>query len=127
MSIEESAGSATGKVAVLELTGDGLEAPEHIVGEVGVVTVEKPHLTMEIEFVEPVREIEPELTAFPPTGKNSPDSSVPEGHLRIDGVLYEIKDARDLSECPHCGSDKVAAVDDPPKCYGCDTTLEAEA
>ncbi|QCC57252.1 hypothetical protein [Natrinema thermotolerans] len=107
----------------LSLTDDGLEAPDSLVGRTGQVTVEKPEITMTMTFSgEGVREYEPELAAFPTTDKE-PDN-VPEEHIRIDGTLYRIVDDRALNECPHCGSDKVAACDVPPKCYGCDTVLK---
>lgn len=113
-------------IPTLSLTDDGLEAPTGLVGRTGQVTVEKPEITMTMTFSgDGIREFEPELAAFPTTDKDP--ANVPEEHIRIDGTLYRIVDDRDLNECPHCGSDKVAACDDPPKCYGCDTTLEVPA
>lgn len=107
----------------LRLTDDGLEAPEHLVGRTGQIKVEKPDITMTLSYTgDGVRKVDPELVTFPPTGADSTD--VPEGHVRIQGTLYRIRDDRDLSECPHCGSDKVSACDDPSKCYTCDTVLE---
>lgn len=118
-------GTTTSDRERLVLTDDGVRTPDRLVGRTGVVTVEKPNLTMEITFSGDVREVEPELLSFPPTGEDHRGFAIPEGHVRINGWLYEVVDERELNECPHCGSDKVAAHDDPPKCYGCDRMLDA--
>lgn len=111
----------------LVLTDDGPVTPDHLVGRTGLVTVEKPNLTMEITFTGNVREVEPELLTIPPTGEKYRGYSIPEGHVKIEGRLYEVVDERDLDECPHCGSDKVSAHADPPKCYTCETSLEGDS
>ena len=109
----------------LRLTDEGVDTPTRLVGRTGKITVEKPNLRMDITFKGKVREIEPELLTFPTTGEKYRGFDIPERHVRIEGRLYEIVDERDLNECPHCGSDKVAAHDEPPKCYACDRTLQA--
>jgi len=108
------------------LTDDGVEAPKHVVGRTGVVTVETPSIQMDITFAEPCREIEPELFTFPPTGEDQQGYDIPEGHVKIGGRLYEVIDGRDLDECPHCGSDKVAACDTPQRCYSCEQVIDDE-
>lgn len=108
----------------LALTDDGVEVPDYLVGRTGVVTVEKPHLQMDITYVgDGVAKYDKELVTFPTTGKTG-NPRIPEGHVRIDGTLYEIVDERTFSECPKCGSDKVSSCDDPVICYGCDTELD---
>jgi len=108
----------------LVLTDGGVKTPESLVGRTGEVTVEKPNLQMDITFSGEIREVEPELLTFPPTGEKYRGYDIPEGHVRIEGRLYEVVDERDLNECPHCGSDKIAAHDDPAKCYGCDRYVD---
>ena len=123
---ELSTESVSRDVPQLALTDEGLEAPEHLVGATGVITVEKPHLQMDITYVgDGVSEYDDHLTAFPTTGKTGYD--IPEGHIRIQGTLYEIVDERILNECPECGSDKIPAGSDDPKCYNCDKKLEHPA
>lgn len=116
--------AATEQPATLRLLDEGLEMPDHLVGKQGVVELEKPDITMEATFDGPIPEIST-ATVFPTTGKSSP--SVPDGHIRIDGDLYEIIDERELNECPHCGSDKVDATGDPPRCYTCDEYISEVA
>jgi len=108
----------------LRLTDDGLEVPEGLVGYTGAVEVVKPNISKTVYYSEPgVAEIDREMVVFPTTG-NAQRTGVPPGYVRIQGDLYEIVDDRDLDECPHCESEKVAACDTPVFCYGCDTTLE---
>ncbi len=112
----------------LVLTDDGVDTPDRLVGRTGTITVEKPGLAMDMTFTAGgVRETEPELLTFPPTGEQYRGYDLPEGHVRIDGRLYEVVDERDLSECPHCGSDRVAAHDLPPRCYACERDIEPDA
>jgi len=112
----------------LVLTDAGVDTPDRLVGRTGKITVEKPSLTMDMSFSgDGIRATEPELLTFPPTGEKYRGYDLPEGYVRIDGRLYEVIDERDLSECPHCGSDKVAAHDSPPRCYGCEQDLDPDA
>lgn len=119
-----SEGAPSDDVPQLALTDDGVEAPEHLIGQTGVITVEKPHLEMDLHYVgDGVSEYDTELVTFPTTGKTG-NSRIPEGHVRIEGTLYELVDERILDECPDCGSDKIPAGSDDPKCYDCDKELE---
>jgi hypothetical protein len=105
----------------LRLTDEGLETPGHLVGETGQIEVQKPEIKMTFTYTgDGVSEFS-ELVNFPPTEKDP--VYCPEGHVRIRGTLYEIVDDRDLNECPHCGSDKVSAADDPARCYTCETDI----
>ena len=123
---EQERGRIEHKTPKVRLTDKGLETPEHLIGRTGTVRVEKPEIPMELQYInDGVQEYDTNLLTFPPTDKDP--INCPEGHVRIDGTLYEVVDDRDLNECPHCGSDKVSACGDPPKCYGCDTYLEGEA
>lgn len=106
----------------VRLTDEGLETPDPLIGRTGVVTVTTPELQMDFTYGGDGVQEYSELLTFPPTDKES--HYVPEGHARIDGVLYEVVDDRELNECPECGSDKVDATGDPPRCYTCDTYLE---
>jgi hypothetical protein len=110
----------------LRLTDEGVDTPEELVGRAGTVVVEKPEIQMEMHFTgDGIQKPSTQLLTFPPTDKDP--IRVPEGDARIDGTFYEDVYERDLNECPHCGSDKVAAHDEPPKCYGCDRTLRPES
>lgn len=106
----------------MRLLDEGLETPEKIIGATRV-TVETPTLEMARKYKEGGVPRISELTVFPTTGDDD-SPRVPEGHVRISGTLYELEDCRELNECPECGSDKVDATDDPPKCYTCKNELE---
>jgi len=107
----------------VRLTDKGLETPDHLVGRTGQIKVEKPEITMTLSYVaDGVQEYDRNLVSFPPTDKDP--INVPEGHVRIDGTLYEVVDDRELNECPNCGSDKIPAGSDEPKCYTCDTEID---
>lgn len=107
---------ATPKVRLVD---DGLEVPDELVGRTGQIKVEKPEISMTMSYVgDGVQEIDQNMVVFPPTDKDP--INVPEGHVRIDGQIYEVVDDREINECLECGSDKVAPCDDPVKCYDCD-------
>ena len=105
----------------IRLLNEGLETPDFLLGHSGKVTVEKPNGIEITGEVNDLGECLP-LIAFPTTGDDS--ERVPEGHIRLWGELYEIDDCRDLKECPECGSDKIYAAGDPPKCYTCENEQE---
>lgn len=117
--------SAERGVPQVRLVDGGLVTPDHLVGQTGVVRVEMPDIEIEYTYGgDGVQEIS-ELVVFPPTDKEP--VNLPEGYVRIQGTLYEVVDDRDLNECPHCGSDKVDATADDPKCYDCDQYVDGDA
>jgi len=107
----------------LRLTDEGLEAPEHLVGATGTVVVEKPNLTMEMEyFGSGVSEFDEHLLGFP-TDDDEPCGDVPPGCVKIQHTLYEVVDDRTITECPECGGTGVSPRTSPVHCFTCDTDL----
>ena len=111
----------------IRMTNKGVEVPEDLIGRTGTVVVVHAGLVVKLQYVnDGIQQYDTNLIAFPPTDNDIKHPVVPNGHLRIDGQLYRVIDDRDLDECPECGSDQIAAWDNPPKCYGCDTVFKVE-
>lgn len=87
----------------IRMTDDGLVMPEELVGYTGEMVVEWPSEKMQKQILTLVNPGIPEVCDYICRGvipNEDAANGVPGGHLRINGVLYEIEDARYL----HTGS-----------------------
>lgn len=83
----------------IRMTNDGLMLPEEIVGFVGTMEVEWPSETMQMQRISIVDPGIPEVCDYICRGvmpSEDDANGVPGGHLRINGTLYQIEDARSV-------------------------------